>query len=261
MPIREKVSAGLRTHILVALGAAIFTHESQFGFVQDIPVHLSHGDPARVAAAIVSGVGFLGGGAIVKGNGKSHGLTTAASIWLTAALGMMCASENETYDSLYVLLGVVVIVLAVLVVIEEWVHYHAFLSRDRICSVVFRLRSKMNSTQKTHSDVKKLFRKYRNSVSVRSMQTCIFETSMKFTIEFEIERNNNDKCFDTSVILHSAASAFGSQLLEASMDCPRFYDTAAADENLISRSSDNNLSSSVVEMTKLDDDIEEKLAT
>ena len=118
-----------------------------------------------------------------------------------------CASENETYDS-RVLLGVVVIVLAVLVVIEEWAHYHAFLSRDRICSVVFRLRSKMNSTQKTHSDVKKLFRKYRNSVSVRSMQTGIFETSMKFTIEFEIERNNNDKCFDTSEMLHSVASAF-----------------------------------------------------
>ena len=255
------MSAGLRTHILVALGAAIFTHESQFGFVQDIPVHLSHGDPARIAAAIVSGVGFLGGGAIVKGNGKSHGLTTAASIWLTAALGMMCASENETYDSLYVLLGVVVIVLALLVVIEEWAHYHAFLSRDRVCSVVFRLRSKMNSTQKTHSDVKKLFRKHKNSISVRSMQTCIFETSMKFTIEFEIERNDNDdKCFDTSVILHSAASAFGSQLLEASMDCPRFYD-AADDENLITRSSDNNLSSRVVEMPKLDGDIEEKLSS
>ena len=82
---------------------------------------------------------------------------------------------------------------------------------------------------------------------------------MKFTIEFEIERNNNDdKCFDTSVILHSAAAAFGSQLLEASMDCPRFYD---ADDDLITRSSDNNLSSSVVEMPKLDGDIEEKLSS
>ena len=54
---------------------------------------------------------------------------------------------------------------------------------------------------------KKMFRKHRNSVSVRSMQTCIFETSMKFTIEFEIERNNNDdKCFDTSLTQRCSVS-------------------------------------------------------
>lgn len=76
--------AGLRTHILICMGSALFTVVSMMGFAGAV-------DPARVAAGIVTGIGFLGAGVIFRGmKGQEHvmGLTTAASIWITAAIGI-----------------------------------------------------------------------------------------------------------------------------------------------------------------------------
>ena len=74
--------AGMRTHLLVSLGSAGFT-------VLSIAAFPSPGsDPARVAAQIVTGIGFLGAGAILKEGVTVHGLTTAASLWVVAAVGM-----------------------------------------------------------------------------------------------------------------------------------------------------------------------------
>ena len=94
---RMHKNAGMRTYTLVCLGACLFTLESQFGFVVDAPYDVigPWGDPARVAAQIVSGIGFLGGGAILKSNSRITGLTTAASLWVTAALGITCGSINH----------------------------------------------------------------------------------------------------------------------------------------------------------------------
>ncbi len=77
--------AGMRTHLLVALGSAIFTELSIYGFagITATPI-----DPSRVAAQIVSGIGFLGAGAILKYGTSIRGLTTAASLWTAAAIGM-----------------------------------------------------------------------------------------------------------------------------------------------------------------------------
>jgi putative Mg2+ transporter-C (MgtC) family protein len=81
--------AGFRTHILVALGSCVFTVISAYGFgalVGDRPyVRL---DPSRIAAQIVTGIGFLGAGVIFRQGLTVRGLTTAASLWVTAALGM-----------------------------------------------------------------------------------------------------------------------------------------------------------------------------
>ncbi len=81
--------AGLRTHALVGLGAALFTIVSMYGFLEfdGPPYFRTNMDPSRIAAQIVVGVGFIGGGLIFKDENKVSGLTTAASIWLTAALG------------------------------------------------------------------------------------------------------------------------------------------------------------------------------
>ncbi len=81
--------AGVRTHALVGLGAALFTIISIYGFLEfdGPPYYRTNMDPARVAAQIVVGVGFIGGGLIFKEENKVKGLTTAASIWLTAGLG------------------------------------------------------------------------------------------------------------------------------------------------------------------------------
>ena len=81
---RAKV-AGTRTHLLVALGAALMMIVSRYGFG-------GQGDPSRVAAQIVSGIGFIGAGAIMVHRQAVHGLTTAAGIWVAAGIGMAVAS-------------------------------------------------------------------------------------------------------------------------------------------------------------------------
>jgi putative Mg2+ transporter-C (MgtC) family protein len=81
--LRER-QAGLRTHLVVSVGAALFTLVSAYGFSSfDGKV-----DPTRIAAQIVSGIGFLGAGAIIRQGLSVRGLTTAASLWLVAAIGM-----------------------------------------------------------------------------------------------------------------------------------------------------------------------------
>jgi putative Mg2+ transporter-C (MgtC) family protein len=78
--------AGMRTHMLVALGSAAFTVLSIYAF----PVSLGQGtsDPSRISAQIVTGIGFLGAGAIIKYGTNIRGLTTAASLWVVAAIGL-----------------------------------------------------------------------------------------------------------------------------------------------------------------------------
>jgi putative Mg2+ transporter-C (MgtC) family protein len=79
---RAKKPAGLRTHTLICTGAALFTIASMYGFGIGA-------DPARVAAGIVAGIGFIGAGAIfVRQGGIVEGLTTAATIWAVAAIGL-----------------------------------------------------------------------------------------------------------------------------------------------------------------------------
>src|SRR4051812_10996008 len=81
--------AGMRTHLLVALGSAIFTVLSIFGFEGVGRGNVAASvDPTRIAAQIVSGIGFLGAGAILKYGTSIRGLTTAASLWTAAAIGM-----------------------------------------------------------------------------------------------------------------------------------------------------------------------------
>lgn len=81
-------SAGLRTNILICVGAALFTQLSvdiaQIGFTAD---GRPYGDTTRISAQIVSGIGFLGAGAILHGGGAVVGLTTAATIWVVGAIG------------------------------------------------------------------------------------------------------------------------------------------------------------------------------
>ena len=84
--MRQK-SAGLRTHTLVGVGAALFMLISKYGFTDVLESRLVVLDPSRVAAQIVTGVGFLGAGLIFVRRDAVRGLTTAAAIWVTAAIG------------------------------------------------------------------------------------------------------------------------------------------------------------------------------
>lgn len=114
--------AGLRTHIALALGAALFGVVSGYGFqgFDDLRTDTNYQvDPTRVASTMVTGIGFLGGGAILKEGAKVRGLTTAASLWVTAAIGLAAALGQ------YLLAGATtVIVLLSLTVLrrpQRWV--------------------------------------------------------------------------------------------------------------------------------------------
>ncbi|QRX81494.1 MgtC/SapB family protein [Glaciimonas sp. PAMC28666] len=89
--MRQK-SAGLRTHTLVGLGAALIMLISKYGFTDVLSTGLVVVDPSRVAAQVVSGIGFIGGGLIFVRRDSVRGLTTAAIVWLTASVGMACGA-------------------------------------------------------------------------------------------------------------------------------------------------------------------------
>jgi putative Mg2+ transporter-C (MgtC) family protein len=96
--------AGLRTNVLICLGAAVFTiisREMASGSQDSI---------TRIAAQIVTGVGFLGAGAVIQDRGGIHGLTTAATIWLVASIGMACGAR-------FYYLAITTTVLAILVLV------------------------------------------------------------------------------------------------------------------------------------------------
>ena len=114
--------AGLRTNILIALGAALFTMVS-------VTISGPAGSPDRVAAQIVTGIGFLGGGAILRGRGSVHGMTTAATIWVNAAIGMAAGSGQHALAAATA--AMTLIVLAVLGPIEAY-----FERRERLTNKV-----------------------------------------------------------------------------------------------------------------------------
>ncbi|HEY8170268.1 MAG TPA: MgtC/SapB family protein [Candidatus Limnocylindria bacterium] len=100
--------AGFRTHSLVALGSALFTVVSGYGFSG------LGADPTRIAAQIVSGIGFIGAGTILQYRGQIRGLTTAASLWSVAAIGMAAGA------GLFVMaITGTVLILAVLSVLDR----------------------------------------------------------------------------------------------------------------------------------------------
>jgi putative Mg2+ transporter-C (MgtC) family protein len=88
---REK-AAGLRTHFLVALGSALFMIISAYGFEGALTNSQMRLDVSRIAAQVVSGIGFLGAGTIIFQKNAVHGLTTAAGVWVTAAIGLTCGA-------------------------------------------------------------------------------------------------------------------------------------------------------------------------
>lgn len=90
---KRSKEAGIRTHCIIAGAAALFMIISKYGFADMILVEGSRGaDPARIAAQVVTGISFLGAGVIYKNGTTVMGLTTAAGIWATAAVGMACGS-------------------------------------------------------------------------------------------------------------------------------------------------------------------------
>jgi len=120
-------AAGIRTHLLVCTGAALFTLISvMIGYTVTAGRHI--GDPARIAAQVVTGIGFLGAGTILKSGLTVRGLTTAAYLWLTAAIGVACGIGQVS------LAVIAAIVTDFLVVAIKWVE--RFLPRKHILKII-----------------------------------------------------------------------------------------------------------------------------
>jgi putative Mg2+ transporter-C (MgtC) family protein len=107
--MRQK-DAGLRTNILIAVGAALFT-------LMSIEMSGPYGDPGRIAAQIVTGIGFLGAGAIMRTDAGIQGLTTAATVWVNAAVGV--AAGGGSYHLAFIATGVTLAALLILQPIER----------------------------------------------------------------------------------------------------------------------------------------------
>ena len=107
--------AGLRTHILISLGACCLMLLSLW-----IPQQMGSGDPGRIAAQVVAGMGFLGAGAIIKLGNNIRGLTTAASLWVTAAVGLTIGA------GMYIAAGAVVILSLITLIFMHFLERKIF---------------------------------------------------------------------------------------------------------------------------------------
>lgn len=102
--------AGIKTNMLICLGAALYTSVSVL-LATSISETGHYGDPSRVAAQIVSGIGFLGGGSIIQARGTIQGLTTAATIWVVAAIGV-CIGIGHADVGIFCSLSVILVLVA-----------------------------------------------------------------------------------------------------------------------------------------------------
>jgi putative Mg2+ transporter-C (MgtC) family protein len=125
---RERLlwAAGIRTHMVVCVGACLIMIVSAFGFGDSLTSKNVVLDPSRVAAQVVSGIGFLGAGAILARGEIVRGLTTAASIWTVAAIGL--AVGGGLYFAAGVSTAVIILILAGIKPIEE-----AYRARNQSC--------------------------------------------------------------------------------------------------------------------------------
>ena len=108
---REKYGrpAGLRTHMIVTVASALAMVVSIYGF--------DSGDPARLAAQVISGIGFIGAGTIIRGDKDITGITTAATIWICAIIGLACGAGN--YFGAVLTVGLVLLTLSCLSGVES----------------------------------------------------------------------------------------------------------------------------------------------
>ncbi|TCO74533.1 MgtC/SapB family protein [Marinisporobacter balticus] len=123
--------AGLRTHILVTIGAALVMLISMYGF-DGLGENGSGGEPARLAAQVVSGIGFLGAGTILRQGNSIHGLTTAASLWVCGCIGL--AIGNGYYLGGLITAGIVLFSLISLGFFEKSVFKNKYKTLHVICA-------------------------------------------------------------------------------------------------------------------------------
>ena len=118
--------AGFRTHFLVGLGSAMFMILSAHGFDSILGTPGVRLDPSRIASQVVSGIGFIGAGTIIFQKHVVKGLTTAAGLWVTSAIGMTAGS------GMYALAATATVMVLVCLEGMNFLHHHVFKHQHRV---------------------------------------------------------------------------------------------------------------------------------
>jgi putative Mg2+ transporter-C (MgtC) family protein len=145
---RERLlwTAGIRTHMLVCVGACLFMIVSAYGFSETLGNHVVL-DPSRVAAQVVSGIGFLGAGAILARGEIVRGLTTAASVWSVAAIGL--AVGGGLYFAAGASTAIILVILAGVKPIEEM-----YRARNQSCKLIIQAETGVLTPEIVHAALK-----------------------------------------------------------------------------------------------------------
>lgn len=168
--------AGLRTHILVCLGACVFTIISLYGFQVRVggPEVIVQNDPARIAAQIITGIGFIGAGTVMRHGTSVSGITTAATLWVCAAIGMCCGCGA------YV--TAIISSLATLIVLISIRRFEKnLLSKKKVSYSLFEV--KVNSNVDQHECIQN-----------------IFETNFHKIYKFNKKLNNKDELRISAIV-------------------------------------------------------------
>jgi putative Mg2+ transporter-C (MgtC) family protein len=169
---RHKQPAGFRTHIIICVGATLLMMLSIY--IPQTYFDFKNGDPGRIAAQVVSGIGFLGAGAIIRLGTNVRGITTAASIWLISAIGLTIGAGLYTISFV-----TVVIALFTLIVLERIEHWFFPQTMLKTLSIIF------NDNNYPGEAIKVIFKKAKISISDYSIDI----------------HNNNDKLTKVSIIV------------------------------------------------------------
>jgi putative Mg2+ transporter-C (MgtC) family protein len=134
-------AAGIKTNMLICVGSMLFTAISILvaSSEEDLGVR---GDPARIAAQIIPGIGFIGGGAILQSKGNVVGMTTAATIWLVAAIGVWIGIGQ-------IEVGIAVTVLILFVLVAVTFFENRFLGKKQLFKIIIHLREKTDEITRT----------------------------------------------------------------------------------------------------------------
>jgi putative Mg2+ transporter-C (MgtC) family protein len=127
----KRKPAGLRTHMLVALGACAFTLATNIMVAGGGREAASVVDPARTVAGIIGGIGFLGAGTIIRSGSHVEGITTAATIWVTGAVGLACGIGRSAYAVAVLTTVASLFALRCIALLEWWIRRVAALRSKR----------------------------------------------------------------------------------------------------------------------------------
>lgn len=172
--------AGLKTHVFVSMGAALIMLVSSDAFITDFPDELI--DPARMAAQVVSGIGFLGAGTIMESRGAVSGLTTAATLWIASSIGL--AVGIGYYEGALITTGIVMLMLLVVKRLTIHKPTHTTQRLKLVFSDVLQDEKTITSVLK-EKDISVLLHSLTNEYK-DGQQTSTFNYTVKFHSDFNL---------------------------------------------------------------------------